>query len=83
MVLGGSSYKGDQATSETTLEYDGFELSFNEYIKIFNELMRHMRAMHYFDVLPKIFNNYYAFKKKGTHSTLGVFKPKYSKGPAR
>jgi len=43
-VLEESSYKGDQVISDTSLEYDEFELSCDEYVEIFKELMRPRRA---------------------------------------
>jgi len=54
MVLGESPYEGNQPISGTSLEYDRFELSYDEFVEIFSELIR---PTHYFDVLPKIFNN--------------------------
>jgi len=32
MVLGESPYEGDQTTSDTSFEYDEFELSYGEYV---------------------------------------------------
>lgn len=83
MVLGESICDGDQATRATSLEYDEFKLSCDEFVDIFNELMRLSRATHCFDVLPKIFNNSYTFKKTGVRSTLGVFKPNGGKRRAK
>jgi len=74
-----SPYEGDQATSDTSLEYDEFELSCDEYIEIFNKRMRARSNAHCFDVLPKIFSNSYTFKKRGVLSTLDVFKPRSGK----
>ena len=65
IVLGESSYKGDQAISNTSLEYDEFELSCDEYVEIFNKLMRLGRVTQCFDVLPKVFNNSYTIMKRG------------------
>jgi len=46
-------------------------------VEIFNELVRPKRATYYFDVLSKIFNNCYAYKRRGN------FKAKGGKGPVR
>jgi len=83
MVLGKNPYANDQATSYISREYDDFEIFCDEYIEIFNELMRPRRTTQCFDVLPKIFNNAYPFKRRGVLSTLGVIKPKNGKGHAR
>jgi len=83
MVLEESLYAADQATSDTSLEYNEFELSCDVYLEICNELIRLRRVSHCFDVLPNIFNNFYTFKRRGVLSTLGVFKPKNGKGHAR
>ena len=45
--------------------------------------MKPRRATHCFNVLPKIFNNSYTFKKLGVLSTSGIFKSKSSKRHAR
>jgi len=83
MVLGESPYRGNQATSGTSLEYDKFELSCDRYVDIFNEIMRPRRVTHCFHVCPKIFNNFYTFKKRRVLITLGVFKNKNGKRYAR
>ena len=44
MVLREGPYEDDQATSDTSYEYDEFELSCDEYVEIFKELMRPRRA---------------------------------------
>jgi len=44
MVLEESPYEVDQATSDTSFKYDEFEFSCNEYVEIFNVLIRPMRA---------------------------------------
>ena len=77
MVLGESLYECDQATSDTSLEYDEFERSYDEYVEISR------RATHCFDVVPKIFDDSYIFKRRGILSTLGIFKPKSAKRHAR
>jgi len=83
MALGENLYEDDQTTRGTSLEYYEFELSCDEYVEIFNELMRARRATYCFDVLPKMFNNSYTFKNKGDHSTLGIFKAKNGKRRSR
>ena len=80
VVLGEGPYANDEATSNTFHEYDDFEITCDEYVQIFNELMRPRRATQCFDILLKIFNNSYTFKKRGILSTLGAFKPKNGKG---
>jgi len=59
MVLRESPYVGGQVISDNYLENDEFELSCDEYAEIFNELMRPMKATHYFEVLPKVFKTPY------------------------
>jgi len=76
-------YASDQAISDTSHEYDEFKLSCDEYVEIFNELMRPRKATHCYDSLLKIFNNSHTFKMRGVISTLGVFKPKNGKMHAR
>ena len=49
-----SPYECNQAKRDTSLEYEEFELSYDEYAEIFNELMRLRRATHCFDVVQKI-----------------------------
>ena len=83
MVLEESLYAADQATSDTSLEYNEFELSCDVYLEICNELIRLRRVSHCFDVLPNIFNNFYTFKRRGVLSTLDVFKPKNDKRHTR
>ena len=83
MVLAEDPYASDQATSDISCEYNDFEISCDDYVEIFKEIMTRRRATQCYAVLPKIFNNYYTFRKRGIHSTLGVFKPKNSKAHAR
>ena len=64
MVLGEDPFVSDQATSDISCEYDDFEISCDEYVEIFNELMRPRRATQFYNVLLRIFNNYYKFKKR-------------------
>ena len=64
MVLGEDRYASDQDTTDTSLEYNEFELSFVEYVQIFNELLKLKRAIHCFDVLLKIFNTSDIFKRR-------------------
>ena len=75
--------KGDQARSDTSLEYDEFELSYNDDMNIFNKLVRPRGAMHCFGAPPKIFIISYTCKRIEVLSTLGVFKPKNDKRHAR
>jgi len=76
MVLEESSYVNDQATSDTSIEYDELELSCDEYAMIFNELIIPRRAPRCFDVFLKFFNNFYILMRRRVLSILGVFKPK-------
>ena len=62
--------------NDPSLEYNEFELSCDEYIGIFNELMRPRRVAYCFGVPPKIFNSSWMFKKGRVLSTLGIFKLK-------
>jgi len=73
MVLREGPYVSHQATSDTSLEHEDFELSCDEDVENFNKFMRPRRATRCFDVLPKIFNNAYKFKKIEVLSTLSVF----------
>ena len=52
------------------------KLSYDEYVRIFNELIKPRRVAHCLLTLPEIFNNSYTFKKGGVLNTLGIFKPK-------
>jgi len=45
--------------------------------------MRPRRTTYCFDVIPKIFNNSYTFKKRGILSTLGIFNLKSGKRHVR
>jgi len=69
MMLGERPYEGDQAISDTSLEYDEFELSCDKHVEVFNKLMRPRRTTHLSYVLLKILNNPYTFKKRGALST--------------
>jgi len=82
-VFGEGLYEDDQATSDTSLKCDEFELTCNESIEIFNELMSPRSATRCYEALPKIFNNSYTFKRRWAISTLGVFKPKNAKSHAK
>ena len=64
MVLGKDPYVSDQALSDTSREYDEFELSCDEYVEIFNELMRPRRVTQCFGVFPKVFNNSYTQEER-------------------
>jgi len=61
-----------------SLKYNKVALSYDQYVRIFNRLMRPRRTTHYFGVLLKIFNIPGTFKKGGVLSTLHIFKPKGS-----
>jgi len=56
-VLKEGPYASDQATSDTSYEYDDFEISCGKDVKIFDELMRPRGSTQCFDVPPKIFDN--------------------------
>ena len=53
MVLGESLYEDDQTTRGISLEYHEFKFSYDEHVEIFNELMRHRRAIRCFDVAQR------------------------------
>ena len=75
LVLKKSTH-GDEAMSNNSLKPNIDELSYHEYIEIFNEPMEPRRTDHRFRALPKIFNNFYTSKKGGVLSTLSIFKLK-------
>jgi len=63
MLLREWSYVSDQATSDSSCEYDEFELSCDEYVEISNELKSPRRATCCYDTLPMIFLSSYNFKR--------------------
>jgi len=75
-VLEESVHEDDQAMNDPSIKCKELGLSYDDYIGIFNELMGPKRTTHYFDVLLKILNKSYVFKKGGVLSMLGIFKPK-------
>jgi len=60
------------------IKHKEFGLSYDDYIGIFNKLVRPKTATHCFDILPKIFNNHYMFKKGWILSTLDILKHKHA-----